>query len=137
MVHFSSFKSKRVVRSCLGGETLALADAVDMAIAMRTDFELIVGKKFPISIYTDSRSLFDVITRNTTTTEKRLMVDIRAIREAYEHMEISDVAWIRSENNPADALTKVKENHILNGILDNGRIAHAVEQWVIRSAEIT
>ena len=59
---------------------------------MQTDFEVIVWKKFSISIYTDSRSLLDVIRRNTTTTEKRLMVDISAIKEAYEHMQISDVA---------------------------------------------
>lgn len=43
-----------------------------------------------------------------TTTEKRLMVDLQEMREAYRKIESSDVAWGRSENNTADTLTKTK-----------------------------
>ena len=115
-----------------------MADGLDMAFAMKTDLDAMMNTNLSISCYTDSRSLFDVITRNTSTSEVRLMVDVRSMRESYERMEISDLGWIRSEHNPADALTKMKENSVLNAILDEGKILHPVEQWIIRSgAEIT
>lgn len=60
------------------------------------------------------------------------MIDVQAMREAYEKMEINDVAWIKSEHNPSDALTKVKENAALTKILDEGKISHPIQQWVIR-----
>lgn len=87
-------------------------------------------------MFTDSKCLFDVITKNTTTTEKRLMIDVQTIREAYEKMEISDVGWIRSEQNPADALTKVKDNEVLDRIIDEGILDHEVDQWVVRSPAV-
>eukprot|EP00171_Calliarthron_tuberculosum_P003375 IDg3375t1 len=62
--------------------------------------------------------LFDIITRNRQTSEKRLMIDIRAAREAYNERDISNIALIESEHNPADALTKIKSNKALSKLLD-------------------
>ena len=132
ILHYSSIKSRRVVRSCLGGEAYALADALDITIAVRTDLEAMLNCTIPIKIYTDNKSLFDVVTRNSVTTEKRLMLNIRSVREAYQDLDLNDMAWIRSEYNPADALTKVKENTVLNTAIDFGVIKHPVEQWIIR-----
>ena len=133
VIHFSSHKSRRIVRSVLGGEVYAFADGMDIGLTLKHDLENILGRPIGLQMCTDSKTLFDVVTKNTTTTEKRLMIDIKAVRESYERMELSDVAWIRSENNPADALTKVKENAVLNRIVDQGIVDHGIEQWVIRS----
>ena len=62
---------------------------------------------------TDSKLLVDVITGNNYTTEKRLMVDIASIREAYNDHIISNIALIRSEHNAADAMTKVTQKYCL------------------------
>lgn len=78
------------------------------------------------------KSFFDVITKSTTTTEKRLIVAVRAIRETYERLEVSDVGLISSEAPPSDALTKVNDNSILNSILDNDIVKHHIQQWIIR-----
>jgi hypothetical protein len=48
--------------------------------------------------YTDSLSLFDVISRSTTTSKKRLMIDITAAKEAYKEGAIGtigDESWVR------------------------------------------
>ena len=66
---------------------------------------------------TDSKLLVDVITGNNYTTEKRLMVDIASIREAYNDHIISNIALIRSEHNAAGAMTKVAQNTALQEIL--------------------
>lgn len=131
---WSSHKSKRVSRSVLGSETMAFADAFDMAYVIKYDLQLMLGKVIPISMMTDSLSLFDVITKSTITTERRLMIDIKAAKESYQKNEIQDIAYIRSENNPADAITKIMKQSILDHILRTNKIEHPVEQWIQRSA---
>ena len=84
-------------------------------------------------MFTDSESLFKVIVKSTTTTEKRLMIDIKAGREAYDASEISDVGWVSSNDNPADGLTKEKRCSLLEKLLDSGRLDVVAKQWIIRS----
>jgi hypothetical protein len=66
---WSSHKSRRVIQSVLGSETLALADAFDMAYALKHDLKTILKQKVPIIILTYSLSLFDVIIKTSTTAE--------------------------------------------------------------------
>lgn len=133
ILHYSSHKSRRVVRSVMGGEVYAMADGTDFALTLRYDLERMLDKPLAVRMYTDSNCFFDVITKNTTTTEKRLMIDVQGMREAYERMEVSDIAWIASQANPADALTKITSNAVLDQILDERIVEHDVGQWVIRT----
>jgi hypothetical protein len=79
---WSSHKSRRVTRSVLGSGTMALADAFDVAYELKNDIEMILKQNVPIAILTDSLSLFDAITKATTTAEKRLMIDLCAVKPA-------------------------------------------------------
>jgi hypothetical protein len=36
------------------------------------------------------------------------MIDIQYIRQSYERREISEILWIKGDENPADAMTKEK-----------------------------
>jgi hypothetical protein len=83
IVHFSSHKSKRVTRSTMAAETLAFVDAFDKAFIIRRELSRMLSKDIPPLMMTDSRALLDVITRARYTTERRLMVDVAAAREAY------------------------------------------------------
>jgi hypothetical protein len=83
-------------------------------------------------MYTDSLSLFDIITKLSTTVEKRLMIDLVVVREAHDRMEIAQLAFLRTNWNPADALTKVSRNTYLETILTTGTIDPPVVQWVVR-----
>ena len=51
----------------------------------------------PMIIYTDSRSLYDGLVSLNTTTEKRLLIDLHLLRQAYERREIAEVCWILIE----------------------------------------
>ncbi len=102
VLHYSSHKSRRVTRSVLGGEVYAFADAFDRAYIIKREFQNMLGKSIPLTMFTDSKSLFDVITKCSITTEKRLMIDIKSVREAYDRQEGSDVGFLRSEFNAAD-----------------------------------
>lgn len=63
------------------------------------------------------------------------MIDVHAVRESYERIEINDVAWIPSRANPADALTKLTSNAVLDKILENGIVEHEVGQWILRTPD--
>ena len=83
-LYWSSHKAKRVSGSVLGSETMAFADSFDMAFNLRHDIQRMMNIKIPIMMFTDSLSLFDVITKASTTVEKRLMIlhslDVRCMR---------------------------------------------------------
>lgn len=52
ILHFTSYKSRKIVRSVLGSETYAFADAYDFADCAKTDLERIHGRDIPIIIFT-------------------------------------------------------------------------------------
>lgn len=86
-------------------------------------------------MFTDSASLFQVITKATRTSERRLMIDVEACREAYEKREIADIALIRSEYNLADCMTKIMDPHQLLELLKTNTLHNSVQQCVIRCTQ--
>lgn len=79
------------------------------------------------------QSLFNVIVKSTTTTEKRLMIDIHAVREAYDWREVGNVGWIKSIDNLADGLTELAICQALTKFMDMGILKTRVGQWIMRS----
>ena len=132
ILHYSSHKSRRVTRSVLGAELYAFADSFHVAYMLKHDLQSIMKRHIPLTMLTDSKSLFNVITKCSSTSEKRLMIDICALREAYASQEISDVGFIATKNNPADAFTKVTKCQALQHIVSTGSCDLPIEQWVIR-----
>ena len=82
----------------------------------------------PLNVnFTDSKSLFDVLT-SSSTTEKRLMIDLQTVQDSYNKNIITDVVHIRSLYNISDALTKVKKKSMLLDTLRTSKLSHPVEQ---------
>ena len=133
VMNFSSSKSRRVVKSIMAVEVYAFADAFDAAFIVKNDFERIYDQHLPLVMLTDSKQTFDVITRASHTTEKRLIIDVAATREAYKRYETSNVGLVRSEQNPADVLTKPQVCGALDATLCMGMDVNPVEQWVTRN----
>ncbi|KHJ31553.1 hypothetical protein EV44_g3894 [Erysiphe necator] len=90
-------------------------------------------RKIPLVICIDNYSLYECLVKLGTTKEKRLMIDIAAIRQAYERREISQVIWIKGKSNPADAMTKSQySDQALDDILSNKYFIDK-EAWVERN----
>ena len=81
---------------------------------------------------TDSLSLFEAIMKAPITAEKRLMIDLATVKDAYEKRYIALVGFIRTEKNLTDSLTKVKPPGILESILATARMDHLIDHWVNR-----
>jgi hypothetical protein len=137
LIHYSSTKSKRVTRSVLASEIYGIVGGVDMAIAINTTIKMITEQldlpQTLIVVYTDSYSLYECLVKLGTTKEKRLMIDIIALRQSYKCREIAEVRWIDGKDNPADAMTKPTANKVLERFLDNNHLQIRVEGWVQRT----
>lgn len=84
LLHCSSSKTKRIVHSVLGAETLGMSSASDIGISLLHDITDMTGSKLELHILTDSETLFSVMIKSTTTSELRLMIDIRAAKQSFD-----------------------------------------------------
>ena len=131
-ISFKSYKSKRVTRSVMAGEVIAFSDLFDVAATLSDEVGKILGKKIPVRLFTDNKSLFDVISKGSRTSEKRMMLDIAAAREGFRDKVISDIGFVRSSKNLADGLTKPMNQSRLKEVLETGYLEVSPEQWIIR-----
>ncbi len=105
-IDFKYYKSKRVVRSPMGGEVIEFTDLFDRGSTLAAEFSTIYGRRIPVQLFTDSKSLFDVIFKGSRTSEKRMILDIAAAREEFRDKVISYIGLVCSSSNLAEGLTK-------------------------------
>ena len=107
-----------------------------MAISISTTLNLIIEQlgltPIPTVICTDSFSLYEYMVKLGTTKEKRLMIDIMAIRQSYERRELSEIRWITGDSNPADVMTKPTANKSLKSLVSTNHLNIKVQGWVQR-----
>lgn len=129
---FRSYKARRISHSAMSGEVIAFSDMFDYAIAISKDIAKLLGRTIPIQLLTDSKSLFDVISKGSRTSEKRMMLDIAAAREGFRDKIISGIGFIRSSTNVADGLTKRMAQASLRTVIATGQLHIYPEQWIVR-----
>ena len=120
-------------RSVLGSETMAFAHSFALAFIIGHEIQRMMNIKIPIMMFTDSLSLFDVITKASTTVEKSLMIDLEVVEKAYQQIEMEQIGFIGSEHNLADWLTKINSNNALINTLKGARFTYPVDQRIDRS----
>ena len=67
-------------------------------------------RKIPIILKTDCKSLLENITTSSLVANKRLRIDIAALKEMMERKDIQENEWIPSKDQVADRLTKALNN---------------------------
>lgn len=133
ILHWSSIKCKRVTRSVLASELYGMVHGFDMGASIKATIEKILKIDLPLIVCTDSRSLYDCLVKLGTTQEKRLMIDVMCLRQAYERREITEVKWIEGDTNPADSMTKSKPSGALKLLIDTNKVQLQEKEWVERT----
>ena len=108
-LNWQSKRIRRVVRSSLAAETLALSDALDDAVYMMKLFSEIMFNnyyKIPIEIVIDNKSLYESLFSKKNVIEKCLRIDIAFIKENIDSKIVSKVHLVSSRNQLANVLTK-------------------------------
>ena len=111
---------------------------VDMSFAISSTISMIMKQlrlpTTPIIVCTDSYSLYECLVKLGITKEKRLMIDIMALRQSYERRELFEIRWINKQDNPADAMTKSNPNKALETFMDKNSLRIRMEEWVQRAS---
>ena len=82
-ISFKIYKSRRVTRSVLSAEVIAFVDMFHDAYAMCTQVRQAIRRSVPMHLMADSKSLFDIVSKGSRTSEKRIRFDIHAGRHAH------------------------------------------------------
>ena len=128
LIDWSSTKLKRITRSTLSSETLALSHALDHTLYISSMWQEITGTRPRILAHTDSCSLFDAIhSDKQSVSEKRLLIEISAIRQMIKNQQIDSVNFVPTSSMVADILTKKisdthQNYHFFLGILKKNTI---------------
>lgn len=87
---------------------IGLADACNSEILIQHDNDLrkALGKVLKVQVLKDSETLTSVIISKASTTGKRIMIDVKADKEAYNDGIIDNIIRIRRKLNLADVMTK-------------------------------
>ena len=137
IIHWQSVKCRRVTRSVLASEIYGMVNGFDAAYVLKQLLvEITKRLNKPATrmvMCTDSLSLYQCLVQLGTTAEKRLMIDLMALRQSYEEREVDEVRWIAGGDNPADAMTKGAPNNALEELVSSNKLSVRVEGWVNRS----
>jgi hypothetical protein len=132
IVTWGSQKSKRITRSVMAAELLALVYGFDIGYVIKKLLSEVLGHDLPLDAYTDSRTVFNTIAKLGPTMEKRLQIDASSLRESHARGEFRTLAWIPGHENPADALTKgpVADGHALLKLMESNKLSINPRGWV-------
>ena len=118
-------KIKRVVRSTIAAEALSLLEAIEDAIFQRSQIEDMLGQhveSLPIIAVIDNRSVVEAVHSTKMVEDKRLRLDISAIKQTMEESKVSCV-WCPGNLQLANCLTKKGASALqLLSVLQSGKI---------------
>ena len=106
-IMWKSRKVRRVVKSTLAAETLALLEVAESAYYIGKILEDIgIGKEVCIKCFVDNKSLVDALRSMKKVEDKYLRINIACLKEMIERKEILSVEWIGTAKQLANCLTK-------------------------------
>ena len=104
-IQWKSVRAKRVARTVTEAEALALTEGAEWAMYLNEILKETIGKGLRIVIRTDSQTLEKALKSATGVKNRRLRIDLAAVREMISRKEI-EVDWIEDKEQVADVLTK-------------------------------
>ena len=105
-IYWTSRKMRRVCRSTISAETMALLEATETSFWLASIInELLDSPIKSTEIHIDNLSLFEAANSTTAVEEKRLRVDLASLRESIVKKEFH-LKWLEGGHQLADVLTK-------------------------------
>ena len=99
-------KIRRVVRSTLATEVLALQEGLEDAIYLQGMLYELIHVSVPIHAYIDNQSTIDAINSTKMVDNKLTRLDIAAIKQEIHRNVIESVNWVPDQKQLANCMTK-------------------------------
>ena len=112
LLSWRSCKIKRVVKSTIAAETLALLDRAEAAVLLAHMIAKFLECEAPpiVKCFVDNRSLVDAIYSTKLVEDKILRINMAVLRDMIDRGAIHSVSWVQSSMQLADVLTKKGAN---------------------------
>ena len=85
-----------------------MAYSFNIAVVIKSTINKMLFIIILLILYTNLKSLFNCLVRLGTTQEKRLIIDIIYLHQAYKKREIAKIKQIDGNANPTNAMMKGK-----------------------------
>ena len=109
LISWQSRRVKRVVKSTLAAEALALVDAAQAGVFLAhlvSEVMYSSGNLQPVKCYVDNRSLVESLYSTKSVEDKHLRIEISVLRDMINTGQIAEVSWVQTSKQLANALTK-------------------------------
>lgn len=120
----------------MAGEFICFSDLFDPASTLASELRFIIDKTIPVQLLTDSKSLFEFISKSSRTSEKRTMLDIVSSREGFRYNIRLDIGFVRSSHNLPGGLSNPLSQASLIGAVSSGFISVQFGQWIIHNINL-
>ena len=117
-----SGKIKRVVRSTIAAEALALIEGLEDGLYIQHAIKELLDMTVPIIGFSDHRGLNEAVRSTKLTDDRRLRIDISAIKEMLKDGIVKEIRFCSSDEQLADSLTKKTS--------DNKRLLHCLQNGI-------
>ena len=84
IIHWSSTKCKRVTRSVLASELYGMAHGFNIGALVKSIINKVLEMELLLVVYTNLKLLYKYLVKLGTTREKRLIINVICLRQAYE-----------------------------------------------------
>lgn len=88
LLHWSSRKCRRVFKSTFAAELFALIQGYDNVLDLKHSMSALFGRDVQMSVYIDSKGVWDSVIPLKRLTENRLPIDIACLRQNYSTGEL-------------------------------------------------
>ena len=123
-ISWKSGKIKRVVKSTIAAEGLALCEGVADAVYLKSILSEIVSAELPVTAVTDHEGLYRNIHSTKLVDDKKLRIDLASLKEDLSRKVIDSVELCSTDKMLADSLTKRgTSGWKLLAVLQNGKFA--------------
>lgn len=120
----------------MGAEVIASSDKFDASFTLHSKPRMLnSGQSITLELFTDRKTLFNVILKSTQTSKKRLMLDIMCAKERIKKEEIGSLSFITFDQNLADGMTRQMRQTKLQTILPTGIVYIEANQWTMHDGQ--
>jgi hypothetical protein len=126
LINTSSTKYKHITWNNLVSKICGIINSFNLAYITAAILKIIIDQQnlleILIILYINSKFLYEYVIKLGITKEKRLIINIMAIRQAYEKKELFEIRYINKQDNPIDTITKLLSNKVLEKFIDTNKL---------------
>ena len=105
-LYWKSGVIRKICMSPKAAETRGVMKLLDDSLNMSRQLSILMRKKIPLRIFTDSRPLLESISSSSQIAEKALQQSIAYMKQSLEDGDVNDYSWIEGKDIVADIFTK-------------------------------